>query len=325
MLRRSLLAALSLPLLPAALAADQSAHETIDPADLLGPRMPYTSFDRLPATDLQVGATTIHLAIVPNDAHPGRQAITEWTRRSAGAIARYYGRLPTASVRILVLGMPGDGVHGTTWGYRGPATRIRLGQDVPAAALDDDWVLVHEMVHMSTPGLPEDNLWLTEGLATYIEPIARAQAGIKPIESVWAEMAAGMPKGEPAQGDQGLDHTHTWGRTYWGGALFCLQADVEIRSRTDNRRGLQDGLRAIVAAGGSNAEDWPLERFLAAVDQATGVAAMVPLYARHRDAAIEVDLDDLWHRLGVRARGGSVVFDDAAPLAGVRRAISAGS
>ena len=51
--------------------------------------------------------------------------------------------------------------------------------------------------------------------------------------------------------DRGLDRTRTWGRTYWGGALFCLMADVEIRKQTGNRVGLQDALRTILSAGGS--------------------------------------------------------------------------
>ena len=292
-----------------------------DPSDYLGPRMPYTRFDALPAHTLTLDKTAIRVAIVPPDAHPGPAAILDWVRRSAGAIARYYGRLPTDAIRVLVLGMRGDGVQGTTWGYRGPATRLRLGGDVTPAMLADDWVLVHEMVHMATPSLPEDNVWLAEGLATYIEPIARAQAGIKTIDSVWLEMVQGMPKGEPADGDRGLDRTHTWARTYWGGALFCLQLDVEIRRRSGNRRGLQDGLRAIVAAGGSNADDWAPQRLLAAIDQATGVAAATALYEAQRATAVQVDLDDLFRRLGVAVRDEVVTLDDRAPLAAARRAI----
>ena len=41
--------------------------------------------------------------------------------------------------------------------------------------------------------------------------------------------------GLPEPGDEGLDYTHTWGRTYWGGATFCLLADVRIRRETHNR------------------------------------------------------------------------------------------
>ena len=46
-----------------------------------------------------------------------------------------------------------------------------------------------------------------------------------------------MPFGLPKEGDKGLDYTHTWGRTYWGGAIFCLLADIEIRQQTNNKNG----------------------------------------------------------------------------------------
>lgn len=43
-------------------------------------------------------------------------------------------------------------------------------------------------------------------------------------------------QGLPQANDRSLDRTHTWARTYWGGALYCLVADVGIREQTDNRR-----------------------------------------------------------------------------------------
>ena len=46
-------------------------------------------------------------------------------------------------------------------------------------------------------------------------------------------MMRDMPKGLPQAGDQGLDNTATWGRKYWGGAMFCLLADIEIRKATE--------------------------------------------------------------------------------------------
>ncbi len=70
-----------------------------------------------------------------------------------------------------------------------------------------------------------------------VEPIARVQANQLPVEQVWAGMVQGMPQGEPRPGDKGLDRTHTWDRTYWGGTMFCLVADVQIRKATGNRKG----------------------------------------------------------------------------------------
>ena len=88
-------------------------------------------------------------------------------------------------------------------------------------------------------------------------------------EQVWGGMVDGMPQGLPAPGDQGLDNTHTWGRTYWGGAIFCLLADIEIRKRTGNAKSLQDALRAINRAGGTIEAHWPLERAIEVGDKAT--------------------------------------------------------
>ena len=94
--------------------------------------------------------------------------------------------------------------------------------------------MTHEMVHLAFPSVPDEHHWIEEGIATYVEPIARAQVGDLSPEIVWRELVDGLPKGLPAPGDHGLDNTHTWGRTYWGGALFCLMADIEIHRRTNN-------------------------------------------------------------------------------------------
>src|SRR5580698_11308198 len=108
--------------------------------------------------------------------------------------------------------------------------------------------------------MAENHHWIEEGISTYVEPVARAQVGQFPASQVWKQFILDMPQGEPAPGDRGLDNTPTWGRTYWGGAMFCLVADVQIRERTHGKHGLGDALRAIVNAGGSIAVAWPIEQ-----------------------------------------------------------------
>ena len=150
--------------------------------------------------------------------------------------------------------------------------------------------MTHEMVHLAFPSVPDEHHWIEEGIATYVEPIARAQVGDLSPEIVWRELVDGLPKGLPAPGDRGLDNTHTWGRTYWGGALFCLMADIEIHRRTNNRYGLQDALRGIVRAGGNMEHDWPLARALKAGDEAIGVPVLTELYDRMKATPITPDL-----------------------------------
>ncbi|HEU5058586.1 MAG TPA: hypothetical protein VFU21_18765, partial [Kofleriaceae bacterium] len=160
--------------------------------------------------------------------------------------------------------------------------------------------------------------------ATYVEPVARARIGWLAEEAVFAEWLDRMHLGQPGPGDRGLDRTATWARTYWGGALFALAADVEIRARTGNRRGLRDALRGLVAAGGSIAEAWPLARALEAADRATGTTVLAEAWARAATRPVAVDLDDLWRRLGIRREGGRVLLDPAPDKAALRRAILRG-
>jgi len=204
-----------------------------------------------------------------------------------------------------------------------PFIRLQLGRDVTADELLDDWVLVHEMIHLALPEVGDDHLWLTEGLSTYVEGIARVHVGDLRPERVWAEQMRSMPNGLPARGDEGLDHTHTWGRTYWGGALFCLLADVEIRKKTANRLGLRDAMRAVLRSSGGVSFEMPIDRIMKIGDEATGTTVLRDLYAQMKDKPTWPDLPALWQQLGISERGDSVEFDDEAPLAATRKAIMA--
>jgi len=141
-------------------------------------------------------------------------------------------------------------------------------------------------------------------------------------EKIWHDMVRDMPQGEPASGDQGLDHTHTWGRTYWGGAMFCLVADVQIRQQTHNRLGLQDALRAIVATGGTIDHNWTLPQALAIGDKATYTHVLTDLYAQWKDTPVQYDLSALWTQLGILSTPNGFEFSGTAPLAKIREAIT---
>jgi hypothetical protein len=304
------------------LAGAFTTRTSAQPELMRGDRMPYDAFDRMPKTDLEVSSGVIHVAFAGEFALP-KPKILEWVATSAKAVSTYYGRFPVQSLRLLLVPVEGARVRGgTTWAYRGAAIRIPLGRDAGMDDLKRDWVLVHEMVHLALPDLDERYNWLSEGLAVYVEPIARVQAGDLNPKEIWFAMMRDMPKGLPQAGDRGLDNTDTWGRKYWGGAMFCLYADVEIRKATNNRLGLQDAMRGVIAAGGNHEEDWPIERVLATADKAVGVDVLTKLHDAWGPKPVTPNLDALWRDLGLRIRDGGIEFDDAAPLAAIRAAIT---
>lgn len=274
-------------------------------------------------TRVQVAGATIDVELAGDFAPRDQERIIDWVESSAAAVTTYYGRFPAASTRLVILPRAGHGISGgRTWAHRGATIRIRVGEQAREADFADDWVLVHEMTHLAFPSVPDRHEWIEEGLATYVESIARAQAGGLSAEAVWAGFVNGMPNGLPWPGDRGLDRTHTWGRTYWGGALFCLLADVEIRRRTANRLGLQDALRAILAEGNMETS-FELVPLLEIGDRAVGLPVLTELYVRMKDRPELTDLDALWRRLGIERRGRTVRLVDDAPESSIRRAITA--
>jgi hypothetical protein len=290
---------------------------------LRGDRMPYDAFDKLAKTDIDVPEGVIHVGFAPGETALPKQKILDWVRMSAKAVATYYGRFPVKSLRLLLVPVDGPGVRGgTTWGYRGAAIRVLVGRDSEEGNLRRDWVLVHEMVHTALPDMEERYNWLSEGLAVYVEPIARTQAGDLSAKEIWLAMMRDMPKGLPQPGDEGLDNTDTWGRKYWGGAMFALFADVEIRKRSNNRLGLQDAMRGVLAAGGNHEQGWPIQRILSTADKAVGLDVLTRLHDQWGSEPVTPDLDALWRDLGLKPHDGGLDFDDTAPLASIRKAIT---
>lgn len=271
---------------------------------------------------LEVAGADILVDIDDRAFQHGTAPLLTWITRSAEIVAHYYDRFPTTTLRVRVVPEDGNSVRGgRTWGYNGGTIRVQVGRNVTEDQLNNDWVLVHEMTHLALPEIGDDHAWLSEGLAVYIEGVARVQAGNRTQPDVWAEEVRSMPRGLPQPGDRGLDHTHTWGRTYWGGAMFCLLADVEIHRRTQNRFGLQDAVRAIARASGGLPTEWPIERVLKTGDAAVGTPVLEELDAQMKDKPVTPDLMGLWHKLGVDPDGSSVRLIDDAPLAPVRQSI----
>jgi hypothetical protein len=292
-----------------------------------------------PATAVGAGAgdrcpheTTVALAVpsgtvcvlIDERVQAGQQPLLrEWIERSARIVAAYYAGFPAPLVVLRIQTAPGGGVHGgRTTNDSGLVIQVNVGRDATAAELTADWVLVHEMVHLALPEVGRRHNWLAEGLATYVEGIARAQYGNRDITDVWAEYRHSMPLGLPHLGEGGMDQTSTWGRIYWGGALFCLQADVGIREKTGNRVGLQTALRAILKETSGYRAERDIDDVLRIGDAATGTRVLQDLYGEMKATPMTPDLDLLWARLGIPSDPKSEAFDDHAPLAAIRIAIT---
>jgi hypothetical protein len=294
-----------------------SGHES-DLADL--PQAPYSALGAMDVETLTLDRASVQIAYV---GHPAaeREAVRQWARRGVEAATAVYGHFPVPHALVIVLpGQRRPVGFGTTLGNGGASILIWVARGARAEDLRRDWVLTHELLHLGLPNLGRDARWLEEGLSTYLEPLARARQGLLTDAEVWQEFVKGLPRGVVGTARQ--DHRDVWGPMYWGGALFWLEADMAIRQRTSNRRRLEDALRGIQAGGGSIAVSWDVPRALRVGDEATGLSVLADLHDRRREPPFAADLDALWKSLGVVPGGGAVTFDDEAPLAWLRRALT---
>jgi hypothetical protein len=276
---------------------------------------------RLPAVN--GAAAELAVTVLDGTMKASPAELAQWVRDTGLAVAGYWGGFPVERASIILV--PVAGKHGLPFGrviaVGGASVLILVGAESKARELYDEWVLVHEFTHLGSPYIRDTGAWLNAGLATYLEPIVRARAGWRSVASVWQEWLQNMPRGLDTMGKTGLVHAGRGG-IYWGGALFMLQADIAIRQASRNRLGLEDCVGAVLRQGGDVRTTWKTADMLKACDAAVGGRPLEDIADDHLDHGKPVDLPALWKALGVAlAPDGTVVTDDAAPLADVRRAI----
>src|SRR5258706_731444 len=134
-----------------------------DASELNETGMPYEAFDRMPAELLEIGGARVRVAFGPGRFAVSHARIIGSVRQSAHSVARYFGRFPARSSRVLILNTdrPGRPIRsGTAFGYRGAAIKLTLAENVNTTDLDRDWILVHEICHLAMPSLPRSHHWL---------------------------------------------------------------------------------------------------------------------------------------------------------------------
>lgn len=249
----------------------------------------------------------IRIAVLGDDLAMTDRDVVDWIERFSGLTARFWAGFP--SDRLLIAVTPGGRLgdpFGRVRGGGGATMLLRLSErENPNFLHTRDWVLTHELIHLGAPFAPRRQPWFMEGMATYLEPVIRALGGATPKEMVWTEWLRAMPTGAMGVNMSGLEGR---GHPYWTGALFFLLAHTELA-----RRGVVEGLapcfRAIRRELGDAARRSTVDRLIAVCDREIGFPLLAELERRHATPS-ELDLPALWAELGVRRKGGGVVFSE---------------
>ncbi len=281
--------------------------------------VPFAALGDFRMHPIALGDATMTLAISQTDFSLGDDGLSKILGDAARPVAELFGSYPS----MLVVVVPkNESLEAKTLGGGGASIFLPIAKDASGTKLRSAWVPTHEMVHVGFPNLGFPHQWFEEGMATYLEPLIRVRAGSLSADDRFRELVTSAPQGQPQAGDEGLESTHTWGRTYWGGALFFLSADVEIRVRTQGKKSIVDVFRAIAHQHGSVAVQWDLARVLDVGDEATGLRVLHEHFDRYAKSPGKFEVDALFRKLGVSVKGEkgeTVTYDDGAELAWVRK------
>ena len=247
------------------------------------------------------------------------EVLTAWVNAVAEGNRRFWGRSPAQHGLAILVPSPRGGVpFGRVLSLGGSVVTVLVGKDATAPDLYDDWVLVHEFLHLGSPMMRDAGPWLNEGIATFYEPVLRARAGWKPEDDVWREWISQMPRGMPAMTGIGLRNAGRGG-IYWGGAVFVLMAEVKLLQASQGKYGFSDCLRQVLADGGDATTKWPTMKLLQSCDKAVGQDVLSPLAQSHIAKGSAMSLDKIWQKLGVTlSEDGKITYDDSAELAWLR-------
>src|SRR5512144_2786149 len=109
----------------------------------------------LPAEDasdaavLKVPGAKIDVTLPDGPMKLSHDELLGWVKNSASTVADYYGHFPVPHLTLKMRSTSGSGIrHGVTYARDGGLIFISVGRDADIAATKEDWVLVHEMIHL---------------------------------------------------------------------------------------------------------------------------------------------------------------------------------
>jgi len=283
----------------------------------------------LEKVSVPVPGAELRLAILPGSPPADHAFVRDWIRAGAGAITTIYGSFPVPSPQVLIVPI-GDGGEPVPWGEvqrgGGAAAHLFIDQRRPPGEFAADWVLVHELGHLLHPNLGENSAWLSEGLATYYQNVARARAGMLGEQAAWQKLYEGFERGraQTRPGQDLVDATRAmreergFMRVYWSGAAIVLLADLALR---DAGSSLDEALRRFRDCCLANAREWDSREFLRRLDELTGTKVFTDIAGRYLHSDRFPDLGPAYDRLGLLPVNGAIELDAGDASSGLRSAI----
>lgn len=289
------------------------------------------AFGRFTERDIAVGDGRLHLAILDGPPPQQQAWIERWIAGAARNAATLHGRFPVGSVQVVVAPTP-RGKGPVPWAYvsrgGGPAVHLFIDPSHPVEAFERDWSATHEMSHLFLPYVVARDVWLTEGLPTYLQNVLMARGGAIDEREAWKRMIVGFQRAAKvgsglslARASERVGVGGLYQRVYWAGAALMLEADLRLRDQSGSAQSLDTGLDAITQCCLGQDRRWSAAELMEQLDRTTGSTIFSDLVREHLDDGEFPDFKAVLVRAGVTVADGEVVLDPTAPWSSLREGL----
>lgn len=267
---------------------------------------------------------------VGEDGHPW----TDWLTTTLQATSTVTGSFPRDDVRIKLLGTSrshGAIAFGQVRRSHPPQLRFYVSPDASLSGLNADWRGYHEFAHLLIPFPGNDDIWFTEGFASYYQYLLQSRAGVISQRRAWRELLEGFERGENDRNGRGrtlsslsprMWRERAQKRVYWTGAAFFLRVDTRLRTETGGRHSLDSALATFHDCCMDRFRRWNARRLIEALGEASVPEIWRQEYERTINARAEPSYADALTRLGITRAASGLDFDEAESSRSLRQAIA---
>lgn len=249
---------------------------------------------------LPIGNQILKVAIL-NSSAKRQDEYLQWIAQAALAIHGVFGAYPVHRAQIVITPI-GSRSEAVPWGevQRGGSIAAHFFVDSfrPIDEFKADWTAAHELSHMFVPYIARNELYLSEGIASYYQNVARAKQGMLTPEQAWDKLLAGFKRGIRSSRRELLAHDPASMQMYWGGAALYLMADVELRKRSGGKQTLASVLKRLSQCCRPSNKSWSGAQLMTKLDKLSQTKVFSELYYQQARARRFPDLKPVLQALG---------------------------
>lgn len=260
----------------------------------------------------------------------------EWIRTVATSVSGIAGQFPQSRVRVLLDTSTRRNpiAYGRVRRNDPPEIHLEVHPEATLAGLLDDWRGYHEFAHLLIPFPGNQDIWFSEGLASYYQHLLQVRAGVIDPDEGWQRLFAGFRRGLDDPHGKGWSlselspemwRERAFRRVYWTGAAYFLRVDLRLRAESNGEESLDSTLAEFVRCCLDARHSRDAKRLVKELGRLSQPDIWQEEYERIIDARARPELEWAMDRLGIEWSGRTVRLSNAPDERSLRRRIALGT